>query len=108
MKLKRYRPTVRVHDLRHNFASHLASNGVSLQVVGKLLGHTQAANNDEVCAPARRPTARCSQPVWAHLRANAEGREAAHRSLKRSPAKHADLRRDEAAIVWSSLECVSR
>jgi len=41
--LKRYRPTVRVHDLRHNFASHLASNGVSLQVVGKLLGHTQAA-----------------------------------------------------------------
>ena len=42
VKLKRYRPTVRVHDLRHNFASHLASNGVSLQVVGKLLGHTQA------------------------------------------------------------------
>ena len=24
VKLKRYRPTVRVHDLRHNFASHLA------------------------------------------------------------------------------------
>lgn len=43
VKLKRYRPIVRVHDLRHNFASHLASNGVSLQVVGKLLGHTQAA-----------------------------------------------------------------
>jgi integrase len=41
--LKRYRPTLRVHDLRHNFASHLASNGVSLQVVGKLLGHTQAS-----------------------------------------------------------------
>ncbi len=39
----RYRPTVRVHDLRHNFASHLASNGISLQIVGKLLGHTQAS-----------------------------------------------------------------
>jgi integrase len=36
----RYRPTLRVHDLRHNFASHLASSGVTLQVVGKLLGHT--------------------------------------------------------------------
>lgn len=37
-----YRPTVRIHDLRHSFASHLASSGVSLQIVGKLLGHTQA------------------------------------------------------------------
>jgi site-specific recombinase XerD len=42
-QITRYRPTLRIHDLRHNFASHLASNGVSLQIVGKLLGHTQAS-----------------------------------------------------------------
>jgi hypothetical protein len=39
-----HRPIQRVHDLRHIFALHLASNGVSLQVVGKLLGHTQASS----------------------------------------------------------------
>ncbi|MGO9607825.1 MAG: tyrosine-type recombinase/integrase [Candidatus Binataceae bacterium] len=33
---------VRLHDLRHTFASHLASKGVSLHIVGKLLGHTRS------------------------------------------------------------------
>ncbi len=34
---------VRLHDLRHTFASHLASGGLSLSIIGKLLGHTQAS-----------------------------------------------------------------
>lgn len=33
---------VRLHDLRHAFASVAASSGASLHVIGKLLGHTQA------------------------------------------------------------------
>ncbi len=32
---------VRVHDLRHTYASILASSGRSLLVIGRLLGHTQ-------------------------------------------------------------------
>jgi integrase len=34
---------VRTHDLRHSFASVLASGGASLPLIGSLLGHTQAA-----------------------------------------------------------------
>ncbi len=33
--------SVRLHDLRHSYASVLASSGLSLHIVGALLGHTQ-------------------------------------------------------------------
>lgn len=36
-------PDLRLHDLRHNFASVLASGGASLQMIGALLGHKRIA-----------------------------------------------------------------
>jgi len=38
-----WQSTVRIHDLRHTYASILASSGQSLPIIGALLGHTQAA-----------------------------------------------------------------
>jgi integrase len=41
-----WKPTVRIHDLRHSYAAILASSGLSLPIIGALLGHTQAATTN--------------------------------------------------------------
>jgi integrase len=41
MRLQADIPDVRIHDLRHTFASLLVSGGASLEMIGRLLGHTQ-------------------------------------------------------------------
>ena len=38
-------PDVRIHDLRHIFASLLVSGGAALEMIGRLLGHTQICTN---------------------------------------------------------------
>lgn len=36
-----FEPNVRIHDIRHSFASILVSAGASLPLIGQMLGHTQ-------------------------------------------------------------------
>jgi integrase len=46
---------VRVHDLRHTFASYGAGAGGSLPMIGKLLGHSQAATTERYAHLAHDP-----------------------------------------------------
>jgi integrase len=56
---------VRLHDLRHTYASVAASSGTSLPIIGKLLGHTQPSTTQRYAHLADDPVARASERTGA-------------------------------------------
>ena len=54
---------VRIHDLRHSFASVGASSGMGLPIVGKLLGHTQAQTTSRYAHLDNDPLRRASEQI---------------------------------------------
>jgi integrase len=54
---------VRIHDLRHSYASVGAGGGLGLPIIGKLLGHTQAATTQRYAHLADDPLRRASNQI---------------------------------------------
>ena len=52
-------------DLRHSFASTAAAGGLSLPIIGKLLGHTQAATTRRYAHLADDPLRKATERVGA-------------------------------------------
>lgn len=55
----------RIHDLRHTFASVAVSNGQSLPMIGKLLGHTQVQTTARYAHLANQPIIQAANDVSA-------------------------------------------
>ena len=60
---------VRIHDLRHSFASVAAGKGMSLPIIGKLLGHTQPATTARYAHLAADPIRAASNLIGTEIAA---------------------------------------
>jgi integrase len=54
---------VRLHDLRHTYASFGAGGGLGLPIIGKLLGHTQASTTARYAHLDNDPLRRASEAI---------------------------------------------
>jgi integrase len=68
---------VRLHDLRHTYASFGVGSGLGLPIIGKLLGHSQAATTHRYAHLDNDPLRRASESIAGQIAAALEGRSAA-------------------------------
>jgi integrase len=76
---------VRLHDLRHTYASFGAGGGLGLPIIGRLLGHAQAATTARYAHLDNDPLRRASEAIAGRIAAALEGNpKASIRSFRRS------------------------
>lgn len=68
---------IRLHDLRHTYASVGVAGGFSLPVIGALLGHTQAATTQRYAHLADDPLKHATDAIGARIAAAMEGKASA-------------------------------
>jgi integrase len=64
---------VRLHDLRHTYASFGAGGGLGLPIIGRLLGHAQAATTARYAHLDNDPLRRASEAIAARISAALDG-----------------------------------
>jgi integrase len=65
---------VRIHDLRHSFASVAVGTGMSLPMIGKLLGHTQPGTTARYAHLAADPVRAASNLIGSEINAAMNGK----------------------------------
>lgn len=69
-------PGTRIHDLRHSYASVGVGAGLSLPMIGKMLGHAQAATTERYAHLAADPVKQAVEMVAGTIAAAMAGRQA--------------------------------
>lgn len=64
---------IRLHDLRHTYASFGASGGLGLPIIGRLLGHAQAATTARYAHLDNDPLRRASETIAGRIAAALDG-----------------------------------
>lgn len=87
---------IRVHDLRHHFASIAVSNGIDLRIVGQLLGHHDLDSTLTYAHLAKGSLVQSATRVSGLIDAAMRGRENKH-SSSRPPVRTATARTESPA-----------
>jgi site-specific recombinase XerD len=66
---------VRIHDLRHSFASVGVNCGASLPIIGKLLGHTKSSTTEKYSHLAEDPVRAVNEAMGCYIAAMLAGRK---------------------------------
>jgi len=80
---------VRLHDLRHSFASVAAAGGMGLPIIGKMLGHTQASTTQRYAHLQADPVAAAAVTVAERIRAAMQGDSRSGETLRMVPGSAA-------------------
>jgi len=77
---------VRIHDLRHTHASAAAGSGLSLPIIGRLLGHTQASTTQRYAHLANDPVSEAADNVSNRISSILDGSTGRIRRGRAEPA----------------------